>query len=118
VHEWNDHQLVQRIGAHRRALGRYRLLFHDTHHRSVTQPESVGAYDLAGYDGVLAYGKAIADIYRARDWAARVWVWHEAADTRIFRPILSEKKKAIWFGSATGAMKNEPPSSTNFCFNR
>jgi hypothetical protein len=38
VHEWNDHALVRRIGLHRRDGGRYRLLFHDTHHRSVTEP--------------------------------------------------------------------------------
>src|SRR4051812_3403165 len=36
VHEWNDPDLVARIGAHHRRHGRYRLLFHDTHHRSVT----------------------------------------------------------------------------------
>ena len=36
VHEWNDHDLVRRIGEHRKEGGRYRLLFHDTHHRSVT----------------------------------------------------------------------------------
>jgi len=83
------------------AVGRYRLLFHDTHHRSVTQPESVGAYDLSGYDGVLAYGKAIADVYLARGWARRAWVWHEAADTRIFRPIPSERKAGdlVWIGN-------------------
>src|SRR5918997_1100599 len=52
VHEWNDHELVRRIGAHRAAGGRYRLLFHDTHHRSVTSPEEMEAYDLRHYDGV------------------------------------------------------------------
>src|SRR4051794_12701708 len=36
VHEWNERDLVQRIGRHRRAGGRYVLLFHDTHHRSVS----------------------------------------------------------------------------------
>ena len=38
MHEWNDHALVARVGQHRRAGGRYRLLFHDTHHRAVTDP--------------------------------------------------------------------------------
>ena len=33
VHEWNDHQLIRRIGEHRQQSGTYRLLFHDTHHR-------------------------------------------------------------------------------------
>jgi spore maturation protein CgeB len=101
VHEWNDHRLVRRIGEHRKTAGRYRLLFHDTHHRSVTQPEGVSAYDLSGYDGVLAYGKAIADIYLARGWARRVWVWHEAADTRVFRPIPDVHKEGdlVWIGN-------------------
>src|SRR6185312_4974216 len=39
VHEWNDPELVRRIGAHR-ARNDYRLLFHDTHHRLVTDSES------------------------------------------------------------------------------
>ena len=34
--------------------GRFQLLFHDTHHRSVTDPESMAAFDLSAYDGVLA----------------------------------------------------------------
>jgi spore maturation protein CgeB len=101
VHEWNDHRLVKKIGEHRKAGGRYRLLFHDTHHRSVSQPESVAAYDLSGYDGVLAYGKTIADIYRTRGWAPRAWVWHEAADTRIFRPVPNAEKAGdlVWIGN-------------------
>ena len=56
VHEWNDPELVRRIGAHHKAKGHYRLLFHDTHHRSVSEPQHLAAYDLSGYDGVLAYG--------------------------------------------------------------
>ena len=59
VHEWNDHHLVARIGAHRaRASRPYVLLFHDTHHRSVTDADSIGAYDLRYYDGVLAFRRA------------------------------------------------------------
>jgi hypothetical protein len=34
VHEWNDRELIRRIGLARRRSGRARLLFHDTHHRS------------------------------------------------------------------------------------
>jgi spore maturation protein CgeB len=86
VHEWNDHDLVARIGAHRAWLGSYRLLFHDTHHRSVTDPSSMAAYDLRHYDGVLAFGDAIRDLYLSRGWTARAWTWHEAADTRVFYP--------------------------------
>lgn len=93
VHEWNDPTLVARLGAHRRQSRRggargagYRLLFHDTHHRSVTDRAAIAAFDLSGYDGVLAFGACIRDVYLARGWANRVWVWHEAADTSLFAP--------------------------------
>jgi spore maturation protein CgeB len=86
VHEWNDHRLVKLIGEHRRRGGRYTLLFHDTHHRAATQPDAMQAYDLSGYDAVLAFGSVIRDIYLANAWASRAWAWHEAADTRVFRP--------------------------------
>ena len=86
VHEWNDHDLVARIGRHHAARHSYRLLFHDTHHRSVTDPSSMAAYDLRHYDGVLAFGDVIRDLYLSRGWTSRAWTWHEAADTRVFFP--------------------------------
>jgi spore maturation protein CgeB len=86
VHEWNDHGLVARIGQHHAAHRTYRLLFHDTHHRSVTDPSSMADYDLRHYDGVLAFGDVIRDLYLTRGWTARAWTWHEAADTRVFYP--------------------------------
>ena len=101
VHEWNSHHLAGRIGAHRKRGGAYQLFFHDTHHRSVTAPESMAAYDLSGYDGVLAYGAAIRDVYERRGWGRRVWTWHEAADTRVFRPLprLQRAGDAVWVGN-------------------
>lgn len=101
VHEWNDPRVVNRIGAHRRAHGRYLLFFHDTHHRSVTDPEAMSRYDLSGYDGVLAFGEAVSRIYRREGWAGRVWTWHEAADTRVFRPVRSEAEQGdlVWVGN-------------------
>lgn len=85
VHEWNSHELVRRVGEHRAAHD-YQLYFHDTHHRSVTDPGAMAAYDLSNYDGVLAYGGVIRDLYRERGWARDAWTWHEAADTRVFGP--------------------------------
>ena len=86
VHEWNDPALVRRIGRHRfRTSAPYRLFFHDTHHRAVTTPEKMQQYDLSHYDGVLAYGDLLRDVYRRRNWAWRAWTWHEAADTNVFR---------------------------------
>ena len=86
VHEWNSHSLVSRVGEHHREHPSYRLYFHDTHHRSATEPRSMGAYDLRHYDGVLAYGKVIRDIYLQHCWTAQAWTFHEAADTNVFHP--------------------------------
>jgi spore maturation protein CgeB len=101
VHEWNDHDLVRRVGQHKARGGRYVLLFHDTHHRAVTEEGAMAAYDLRHYDGVLAFGRVIADLYLARGWAARAWVWHEAADTRLFRPLPGVAKEGdlVWIGN-------------------
>jgi spore maturation protein CgeB len=101
VHEWNEHALVKRIGEHRRDHPGLRLLFHDTHHRSVTQPESMAAYDLRHYDGVLAFGGVIRDLYRRHGWAQRAWTWHEAADARVFRPMPDVKREGdlVWIGN-------------------
>ena len=87
VHEWNEPALVAALGraaAPRRP--RFTLLFHDTHHRAVSDPEAIRRFDLDGYDGVLAFGEALAEVYRRWGWGERVFVWHEAADTRLFRP--------------------------------
>jgi spore maturation protein CgeB len=101
VHEWNDRDLVRRIGEHRRRAGTYRLLFHDTHHRAATRPEQMAAYELSAYDGVLAYGEAIRCIYVEQGWARRAWTWHEAADTRIFRPLEMDEQDGdlVWVGN-------------------
>lgn len=101
VHEWNEHALVRAIGQHHRRHGHYKLLFHDTHHRSVTDPASMSAYDLSQYDGMLAYGNAIRDIYEKQGWAHQVWTWHEAADIRVFHPMQGEPKEGdlVWIGN-------------------
>lgn len=101
VHEWSDHGLVKRIGEHRARGGRYRLLFHDTHHRSVTDAKSMAAYDLSHYDGVLAFGNIIRDLYLAKGWARRAWTWHEAADTRRFHPLPCHEPEGdlVWVGN-------------------
>ncbi len=101
VHEWNDHALVKDIGRHREIVGGYKLLFHDTHHRSVTDPGSIAAYDLSNYDGVLAYGDVIRDIYLSKGWAERAWTWHEAADIRIFQPVPGNECRGdiVWIGN-------------------
>ena len=101
VHEWSDHGLVRRIGQHRKERGTYQLLFHDTHHRMITDRKSMDAYDLAGYDGVLAYGKVLSDLYQQTGRVPRVWTWHEAADTRLFHPISGQEQEGdlVWIGN-------------------
>jgi spore maturation protein CgeB len=101
VHEWNEHKLVQQVGQHHRRNGGYALLFHDTHHRSISDSQSIGQYDLSGYDGVLAFGRVIRDRYLQQKWAQRAWTWHEAADVTIFRPHPDESYTGdlVWVGN-------------------
>ena len=101
VHEWSDRQLVRRIGEHRARTNAYRLFFHDTHHRAATKPEEMAAYDLTHYDGVLAYGQVIRDLYLERGWARNAWTWHEAADVRVFhpRPHGEAEGDVVWIGN-------------------
>ena len=100
VHEWNPPRLVEAIGRHRALGGGYRLLFHDTHHRSITAPEEMSAYDLSGYDGVLAFGEVIRQRYVEEGWAERAWTWHEAADIRVFRPAPGAADgELVWIGN-------------------
>ncbi|MCY1020018.1 CgeB family protein [Pyxidicoccus sp. MSG2] len=101
VHEWSPPELVQRVGEQRARGGRFRLLFHDTDHHSVTSPEKLAGYDLSHYDGVLAFGDVIRRLYLARGWARRAWTWHEAADTRVFRPLPSvpREEDLVWVGN-------------------
>lgn len=104
VHEWNAPQLVARIGEHRAIGGHYKLLFHDTHHRSVTDPAAMAAYDLTHYDGVLAFGESVRQEYLKNGWAEHVWTWHEAADTTVFYPRRASKPLApcydlVWVGN-------------------
>jgi spore maturation protein CgeB len=86
VHEWNSPELIAAIGRYRARSRRFRLLFHDTHHRAVSAERDMAQLDLRDYDGVLAFGRVLRDRYLEHGWAQRAFVWHEAADTRMFRP--------------------------------
>jgi spore maturation protein CgeB len=101
VHEWNEPGLVKAIGRHRASTGGYGLLFHDTHHRSLTAPREMEAFDLRHYDGVLAFGEVIRQRYLEHGWAEQVWTWHEAADVRVFHPHPREARThdIVWIGN-------------------
>ena len=101
VHEWNDPALVAALGKLRARGAPFTLLFHDTHHRAVSAPAEMARYDLDAYDGVLAFGEALSEVYRRRGWGNRVWTWHEAADTRRFHPPTEEgaRQGLVWIGN-------------------
>jgi spore maturation protein CgeB len=101
VHEWNDPALVAALGRLRRQGASFTLLFHDTHHRAVSDPDAIRAFDLDGYDGVLAFGESLAEVYRRWGWGERVFVWHEAADIRLFHPPAEEGPRfgLVWIGN-------------------
>jgi spore maturation protein CgeB len=99
VHEWNEPSLVDAILSIR---DRYKklALFHDTHHRASSTPESLQKLQVHRFDGVLAFGESLRKIYRKRWSLVRVWTLHEAADTSIFRPFPAEKKRdVVWVGN-------------------
>jgi spore maturation protein CgeB len=101
VHEWNEPALVAALGRLRRNGAKFTLLFHDTHHRAVSDPQAINTFDLDFYDGVLAFGERLSDVYRDRGWRDRVFTWHEAADINIFHPSTTETRRAglVWIGN-------------------
>lgn len=100
LHEWNPPQLAHLLLALRAAL-RFRLLFHDTHHRASSSPEQIRLFGVDRFDGVLAYGEALRSIYRERFNLARAWTLHEAADTTVFRAVAQTRKcsDVVWIGN-------------------
>lgn len=102
VHEWNSPELISKIGAHKKKQGKYILLFHDTHHRVFSDTDNMKKNDLSEYDGVLAFGNVIRNIYLKRRWAKTAWTWHEAADTSIFKPTQTPSETEgdlVWIGN-------------------
>jgi len=101
VHEWNEPWVVAKLGQIRALGANFTLLFHDTHHRAVSEPEAMRAFDLSGYDGVLAFGETLSQVYRGWGWEGRVWTWHEAADLRRFHPPVEEgdRQGIVWIGN-------------------
>ncbi|HEY0791179.1 MAG TPA: glycosyltransferase [Chthoniobacterales bacterium] len=99
VHEWNPPELLQAVGAFGQDWPQTVLLFHDTHHRAVSDPIYFDQLALDRFDGVLAYGRSLARVYEGK--ARNVWVWHEAADVKRFKPLVYEgpRKDLVWIGN-------------------
>ncbi len=104
LHEWNPpalaHTLLNLRDEPASSL-RFKLLFHDTHHRASSSPEAIRSFGTDRFDGVLAFGEALRSIYRERFNIAKVWTLHEAADTRLFRPLPAtpRKQEVVWIGN-------------------
>jgi spore maturation protein CgeB len=101
VHEWTDPALVARLGQIRRNGGRFALLFHDTHHRAVSDEAAIADMALQDYDAVLAFGEVLRQRYLQLGWGRQVFTWHEAADTMLFHPRAPAAAAAdlVWIGN-------------------
>lgn len=101
VHEWTDPALVARLGVMRRNGGRFTLVFHDTHHRMVSERGAIVGLPLTDYDAILAFGEALRERYLGAGWGGQVHNWQEAADTRLFRPLPGAERTGdlVWIGN-------------------
>jgi spore maturation protein CgeB len=101
VHEWTAPEIVARIGRLRRRYGRFSLLFHDTHHRGVSDADAIHDLPLDDYDAVLAFGETLRLQYERFGWGRRVFTWHEAADTCVFWPMetIEPRDDIVWIGN-------------------
>src|SRR5829696_1113306 len=101
AHEWNDPELIGRLGVRRSGGGQFLLLFHDTHHRAITAPHEISRFPLEAFDAVLAFGEVLRQVYVDLGWGRRVFTWHEAADVALFKPQPDVPKDTdlIWIGN-------------------
>ena len=101
VHEWNSADVIEQIGSRRAHGAPFTLLFHDTHHRAITAPDELAQFDLDAFDGVLAFGEVLRQIYMKRGWADRAYTWHEAADTAMYHPLphVQRTDDLVWIGN-------------------
>jgi spore maturation protein CgeB len=101
AHEWNSSDVISGLSRLGLAGGRFTLLFHDTHHRGVTAPGEIDAFDLEGFDAVLAFGEVLREIYERKGWSRRTFVWQEAADVTLFKPSSDSEPELdlIWIGN-------------------
>lgn len=100
MHEWNPPELANALMDARNTL-KFKLLFHDTHHRASSSPEQIRLYGVERFDGVVAFGEILRRIYREQFGISRVWTLHEAADAKVFHPMKAEAKEqdVIWIGN-------------------
>jgi spore maturation protein CgeB len=100
VHEWNPPSLANALLELRKEW-RYRMFFHDTHHRASSSPEQIKLFGIDRFDGVVVFGEVLRNIYNDRFGMTRVWTLHEAADTSVFKPLRATTKRqdVVWIGN-------------------
>src|SRR5690606_220072 len=108
VHAGNPPWLVEEVGMSKKGHG-FILLFHDTLHLSATDPEAMERYDLSHYDGALVQGNTVKKIYLERNWAKKVWTWHQGADVGLFKPEGGSEKQGdlVWIGNWADGQRAE-----------
>jgi spore maturation protein CgeB len=99
IHEWNTPEVVNAILSLKAEMG-FRALLHDTHHRAYTNPGEMLRLQLQLFDGVLAFGEAIRQIYVDGFGIERAWTFHEAADITHFAPQpQAQNIDVLWIGN-------------------
>ncbi len=101
LHEWTTPEVIQILLSLRPICG-FTLLFHDTHHRASSAPEEIDRLCISRFDGVIAFGNVLRDIYRTRFKIEHVWTLHEAADTTVFHPPGNNRtpqQEVVWIGN-------------------
>ncbi|HET7442175.1 MAG TPA: glycosyltransferase [Terriglobales bacterium] len=99
LHEWNAPSVVKTILDLKNKF-RFRVLFHDTHHRAYTSPQEILKLNLKAFDGVLVFGEALRRIYEQAFGVERIWIFHEAADIAHFVPVnLNRTTDVVWIGN-------------------
>src|SRR5699024_7335733 len=71
VFDVNSPALIEEIGRYKKKY-KFKLFFHDTHHRAVSAPEEMKKYNFSNYDGALVFGKVLKDIYDQKNWFKNV----------------------------------------------
>ena len=105
VHEWTDTPLVRALAALSPDLPGL-VLYYDTHHRPVTEPDAIRPRDLPAFDVVITFGASLRDVF-VRDFGtdpARTFVLHEAADADEFapQPSVSPVRDLVFVGNWSG----------------
>ena len=114
VHEWNEPAMVAAIGRLRRRA-RFTLLFHDTHHRAVSDPDAIRAFDLRT---TTAFSRLEKLCPKSTGTGVGATVSSPGTKRRTSPSSIHPNNRSRdedWSGSATGATANAPRSWKPSC---